>query len=121
MRAVWHIFQLGLKELLSLARDPVLLFLIGYVLHLLGLHAGEERGDGRDQRLDRHRQRGRLQGLATDPATPCCRRCSCPPKRSASATSTTPWTAGKYTFVVDIPPNFEADIDRRQPAHGVRS
>src|SRR6266481_3048436 len=30
MTRLWHIFQLGLKELLSLARDPVLLFLIAY-------------------------------------------------------------------------------------------
>ena len=30
MRNLWHIFQLGLKELVSLARDPVLLFLIAY-------------------------------------------------------------------------------------------
>src|SRR5246127_2344352 len=30
MVRLWHIFQLGLKELLSLARDPVLLFLIAY-------------------------------------------------------------------------------------------
>ncbi len=30
MRIAWHIFQLGLKELVSLGRDPVLLFLIAY-------------------------------------------------------------------------------------------
>src|SRR5215831_17415309 len=30
MRNLWHTFQLGLKELISLARDPVLLFLIAY-------------------------------------------------------------------------------------------
>ena len=30
MRNAWHTFQLGLKELVSLARDPVLLFLIAY-------------------------------------------------------------------------------------------
>ena len=30
MNRLWHIFQLGIKEMLSLARDPVLLFLIGY-------------------------------------------------------------------------------------------
>ena len=30
MNKAWHIFQLGLKEMLSLARDPVLLFLILY-------------------------------------------------------------------------------------------
>ena len=30
MNRAWHIFQLGLKEMLSLARDPVLLFLILY-------------------------------------------------------------------------------------------
>jgi hypothetical protein len=31
MRNLWHTFQLGLKELVSLWRDPVLLFLIAYV------------------------------------------------------------------------------------------
>ena len=30
MRNAWHTFQLGLKEIVSLARDPVLLFLIAY-------------------------------------------------------------------------------------------
>ena len=30
MQQLRHIFQLGIKELLSLARDPVLLFLIAY-------------------------------------------------------------------------------------------
>ena len=30
MKNLWHIAQLGVKELLSLARDPVLLFLIAY-------------------------------------------------------------------------------------------
>jgi ABC-2 type transport system permease protein len=31
VRNLWHTFQLGLKELISLSRDPVLLFLIAYV------------------------------------------------------------------------------------------
>ena len=30
MRGAWHIFHLGVKELISLYRDPVLLFLIAY-------------------------------------------------------------------------------------------
>ena len=30
MRTAWHIFHLGIKELISLYRDPVLLFLIVY-------------------------------------------------------------------------------------------
>jgi len=30
VRHFWHIIQLGIKELLSLFRDPVLLFLIAY-------------------------------------------------------------------------------------------
>src|ERR1700761_8051250 len=30
MKHLWHIGQLGIKELLSLLRDPVLLFLIAY-------------------------------------------------------------------------------------------
>lgn len=30
MRQVWHIIYLGVKELISLSRDPVLLFLILY-------------------------------------------------------------------------------------------
>ena len=30
MRSAWHIFHLGIKELISLCRDPVLLFLIAY-------------------------------------------------------------------------------------------
>src|SRR5687767_4655146 len=30
MRGAWHIFHLGIKELISLFRDPVLIFLILY-------------------------------------------------------------------------------------------
>ena len=30
MHRLYHVFQLGLKELVSLSRDPVLLFLIAY-------------------------------------------------------------------------------------------
>src|SRR5271168_1105094 len=30
MRQIWHIIHLGVKELISLSRDPVLLFLILY-------------------------------------------------------------------------------------------
>jgi hypothetical protein len=58
MRNGWHIFQLGIKELLSLARDPVLLFLIAYTFTFLRLHAVEKRGHGRRQRLGRDRERG---------------------------------------------------------------
>jgi hypothetical protein len=39
VRNGWHIFQLGLKEMLSLARDPVLPVSDRLYLHVLGLHA----------------------------------------------------------------------------------
>ena len=39
MREIGHIFRLGLKELLSLFRDPVLLFLIAYSFTFSGREA----------------------------------------------------------------------------------
>ena len=74
------------------------------LLHLLGLHAGQERGDGRGQRLGRDRRRGRFASARADHAMRCCRRCSCRPARLPFSEINRAMDAGKYTFVVDMPP-----------------
>ena len=71
-------------------------------LHLRGLHAGEERGDGRGQCLDRDRQRGRFAGgRAIDARCRCCRRSSCRRQNIAFSDINRDMDAGRYTFVVE--------------------
>ena len=72
-------------------------------LHLLGLHAGEERGDGRGQRLHRHRRRGRSQAARAvrEAMLP---PLFLPPREIPFADINRAMDTGKYTFVVDLPP-----------------
>ena len=48
--------------------------------------------------------------------TPSCRRCSRRPNTSANATSSPMMNSGAFTFVIDIPPNFERDVLGQAPA-----
>ena len=107
--AAWHIFQLGIKELLSLCRDPGAAVPDRLHLHVFGLHAVEERGDGRGQRLHRHRQRGQSE------ASRAVRDAMLPPLFLAAAadrlraTSTAAWTGqvhlrGEHAAAVPVGP-----------------
>ena len=57
MRRLSHIVRLGVKELISLFRDPVLILLIVYCFHVLGVRAGEERRYGSQECVGRGRRR----------------------------------------------------------------
>jgi ABC-2 type transport system permease protein len=109
MRAVWHIFQLGLKELLSLAADPVLLFLIGYVFTFSVytpaksavmdvINASIAIVNEDDSKASR---------LVRDAMLP---PLFLPAQEIGFGDINHAMDRGLYTFVVDIPPNFEADI-----------
>jgi ABC-2 type transport system permease protein len=109
MRAVWHIFQLGLKELLSLAADPVLLFLIGYVFTFSVytpaksavmdvINASIAIVNEDDSKASR---------LVRDAMLP---PLFLPAQEIGFGEINHAMDRGLYTFVVDIPPNFEADI-----------
>jgi len=114
MRAVGHIFQLGLKELLSLARDPVLLFLIGYVFTFSVytpaksavmdvINASIAIVNEDDSKAARSIGDAMLPPLFL------------PAQEIGFGDINRVMDRGTYTFVVDIPPDFEADIIDNNP------
>ena len=111
MRTLWHTFQLGLKELISLARDPVLLFLIAYtftfsiytpsksaVMDVVNASIAIVNED--DSQVARLIRDAMLPPLFL-------------PAAEISFDDINPaMDRGKYTFVVDVPPKFQADLAR---------
>ena len=110
MRAGWHIFHLGIKELISLFRDPVLLFLIAYtftfsvytpsksaVMDVVNASIAVVDEDNSD-----------ASRAVTDALLP---PQFLPPKRIDYADINPAMDRGKFTFVVHIPPRFQADIE----------
>jgi ABC-2 type transport system permease protein len=109
MKALWHIFQLGLKELVSLAKDPVLLFLIAYAFTfsvytpakkavMEVVNASIAIVDEDDSEVSRDIRHAMLPPLFLPAASI--------PFQSINRDM----DGGKYTFVVDIPPQFQQDI-----------
>jgi len=115
MKAAYHIFHLGLKELLSLARDPVLLILIAYaftfsvytpsksaVMDVVNASVAIVNED--DSEIARDIGDAMLPPLFL-PAVEI-------PFRDINRDM----DAGRYTFVVNVPPEFQADLERdRKP------
>jgi ABC-2 type transport system permease protein len=111
MRIAWHILQLGLKELISLGRDPALLFLIAYtftfsvytpaksaVMDVVNASIAIVNED--DSEVSRDIQDAMLPPQFL-------------PARSISfADINHDMDTGLYTFVVDVPPRFQADLAR---------
>jgi ABC-2 type transport system permease protein len=106
---VRHIFHLGIKELLSLARDPVLLFLIAYcftfsvytpsksaVMDVVNASVGVVDED--DSIASRRIRDSLLPPLFR------------PPVSIPFSDINRAMNQGKYTFIVDIPSRFEADL-----------
>jgi ABC-2 type transport system permease protein len=109
MKAAWHIFQLGLKELISLIKDPVLLFLIAYAFTfsvytpakkavMEVVNASIAIVDEDDSEVSRVIRESMLPPLFLPAASI--------PFQSIN----TDMDRGRYTFVVDIPPQFQQDI-----------
>jgi ABC-2 type transport system permease protein len=105
-----HIIQLGIKELLSLFRDPVLLFLIAYsftfsvytpsksaVMDVI--NASVAVVDEDHSSLSRRIHDALLPPLFLPPAV-------IPFSEINRAMD-----EGKYTFIIDIPPKFESDLN----------
>ncbi|HYX47522.1 MAG TPA: ABC transporter permease, partial [Sphingomicrobium sp.] len=110
MRAAKHIFHLGVKELISLFRDPVLLFLIAYtftfsvytpsksaVMDVVNASIAVVDEDNSD-----------ASRAVTDAMLP---PQFLPPKLIDFADINPDMDRGKYTFVVDIPPRFQSDME----------
>jgi ABC-2 type transport system permease protein len=111
MRTLWHTFQLGLKELISLWRDVVLLFLIAYtftfsiytpsksaVMDVVNASIAIVNED--DSTAARAIHDAMLPPLFL------------PAAEISFADINRDMDRGKYTFVVSVPPEFQADLAR---------
>lgn len=111
MRNVWHIFQLGLKEMVSLWRDPVLLFLIAYsftfsiytpaksaVMDVV--NASIAVVDEDDSQVARAIREAFLPPLFL------------PAAQIDFKDINRAMDTGRFTFVVNIPPRFQSDLEK---------
>jgi len=111
MRNAWHTFQLGLKELVSLARDPVLLFLIAYSF-TFSIYT-----PSKSAVMDVVNASIAIVNEDDSQATRAIREAMLPPLFLPAAQIpfgdiNRDMDSGKYTFVVDVPPKFQADLER---------
>src|SRR6516225_6704404 len=111
MKLLKHIAHLGIKELLSLARDPVLLFLIAYcftfsvytpaksaVMDVINASVAVVDEDGSE--VSRNIRAALLPPLFR------------PASLLPFSDINTAMNAGKYTFVIDIPSKFQEDLQK---------
>ena len=111
MRNAWHIVYLGVKELISLARDPVLLFLIAYaftfavytpsksaVMDLVNASIAIVNQD--DSQAARSVKDAMLPPLFL------------PAHDIAFSDINRDMDAGRYTFVVNLPQKLQQDLER---------
>jgi ABC-2 type transport system permease protein len=111
MRNLRHIFHLGIKELLSLARDPVLLFLIAYCFTFSVytpaksavmdvINASVALVDEDDSPLSRQIRDALLPPLFR------------PAKLLAFSMINEAMNSGQFTFIIDLPRKFQNDVSR---------
>ena len=111
MRSLWHTFQLGLKELISLSRDPVLLFLIAYVF-TFSIYT-----PAKSAVMDVVNASIAIVNEDDSQASRAIRDAMLPPLFLPAAeipfsNINRDMDAGKYTFVVNIPAEFKEDLER---------
>ncbi|MBT2133647.1 ABC transporter permease [Croceibacterium sp. LX-88] len=109
MREVWHIFHLGIKELISLSRDPVLIFLILYTFTFSVytpsksavmdvVNASIAIVDEDSSEASRAVHDAMLPPLFL------------PPRLIDFAEINPDMDRGRYTFVINIPPEFQDEL-----------
>jgi ABC-2 type transport system permease protein len=115
MRWMANIYRLGVKEIFSLLRDPVLMGLIFYTFTFAiytvanGVQTEVHNASVAFVDEDRSVLSGRITGAFLPPYFKPAERIELPAVDAAM-------DAGRYTFVLDIPPGFEADVlAGRQP------
>jgi len=111
MEKLAHIFHLGLKELLSLARDPVLLFLIAYAF-TFSVYT-----PSKSAVMDVVNASIAIVNEDDSPAARAVREQMLPPLFKPAQEINfdeinRDMDTGKFTFVVDLPPRFQADLAR---------
>jgi ABC-2 type transport system permease protein len=114
MRSLGHIFHLGLKELLSLWRDPVLLFLIAYVF-TFSVYT-----PAKSAVMDVVNASIAIVNEDDSEASRMVRDAMLPPlflpaEEISFGDINRVMDRGEYTFVVNIPPDFQADIVANDP------
>ncbi|MFB4202589.1 Inner membrane transport permease YhhJ [wastewater metagenome] len=116
MRRLQNIFWLGLKELASLGRDPVMLVLIVYAFTaaVYAVANGLKMGVDNASIAVVDEDHSSLSRSITDAFLPPYFQ---PAEEIAPRSIDRTMDNGHYTFVVDIPPDFETDVlSGRQPA-----
>ncbi|MGI9535314.1 MAG: ABC transporter permease [Thermodesulfobacteriota bacterium] len=109
MQKINNIYNLGIKELISLRFDIVLIFLIVYgYTALVYMAASDESLELRNASIaivneDQSSLSYRIEEAFLDPYF-------LQPENLQISDVDTAMDTGRYTFVVDIPPNFEADV-----------
>ncbi|HRD64638.1 MAG TPA: ABC transporter permease [Candidatus Competibacter sp.] len=115
-KSLANIYRLGIKELLSLRADLVMVLLIVYVftvaIYSVATGASTEVANAAVAIIDEDRSplSQRIQDALLQPYFQ-------PPAQLAVSDLDSAMDAGRYTFVIDVPPNFQADVRAgRQPA-----
>ncbi len=111
MKAIGHIFQLGLKELVSLSQDPVLLFLIFYAF-TFAIYT-----PAKSAVMDVVNASVAIVDEDGSEASRTVRESMLPPQFLPAAVIpfgdiNHDMDRGQYTFVVDVPPNFQQDLEK---------
>ena len=110
MRSAWHIFHLGIKELISLYRDPVLLFLIAYTF-TFSVYT-----PSKSAVMDVVNASIAIVDEDDSPASRAVKDAMLPPLFLAPAVIpfaeiNPAMDRGKYTFVVNLPPDFQTELE----------
>jgi ABC-2 type transport system permease protein len=111
MKNLWHIFQLGLKELISLSQDPVLLFLIAYTF-TFSIYTPSESAV-----MDVVNASVAIVDEDDSPAARDIRDAMLPPlflpaEEISFRDINRDMDAGNFTFVVNVPPKFQEDLEK---------
>ncbi|KPJ93064.1 MAG: hypothetical protein AMJ53_08130 [Gammaproteobacteria bacterium SG8_11] len=104
-----NIYQLGIKELFSLRYDPVMLFLIVYsfTFSVYMIAKGNVTGVVNAAVAIVDEDRSQLSQRINDALLP---PQFLPPEQIGLNEIDAAMDGGRYTFVIDIPPNFQADV-----------
>ena len=111
MKQAWHILYLGVKELISLSQDPVLIFLIFYAfsfaVYTPAKSAVMDVVNASIAIVDEDNSRAaRTIGESMLPPL------FLPAKTTPFSRINHDMDTGKYTFIVDVPPKFQQDIEK---------
>ena len=109
MRSAWHIFHLGIKELISLYRDPVLVFLIAYTF-TFSVYT-----PAKSAVMDVVNASIAVVDEDNSDAARAVRDAMLPPlflpaRQIPFSEINRAMDTGRYTFVVMIPPEFQAEL-----------